>query len=64
MPRIVVDYDKCTGLGICESIAPDVFEVDDDGSLQLLVEAPGEDRRGELQEAVEGCPTGALSIED
>jgi ferredoxin len=64
MPRIVVDYDKCTGLGICESIAPDVFEVDDDGSLQILESTLDEDRRGELQEAVDGCPTGALSIED
>ncbi|MCD2194592.1 ferredoxin [Actinomycetospora endophytica] len=64
MPRIVVDYDKCTGLGICESIAPDVFEVDDDGSLLILEESPDETRRGELQEAVDGCPTGALSIED
>ncbi|HEY2225552.1 ferredoxin [Actinomycetospora sp.] len=64
MPKIVVDYDKCTGLGICESIAPDVFEVDDDGSLLLLEEKPDEGRRGELQEAVDGCPTGALSIED
>jgi ferredoxin len=64
MPRIVVDYDKCTGLGICESIAPDVFEIDDDGSLQLLEESPGEDRRDELKEAVAGCPTGALSLED
>lgn len=64
MPRIVVDYDKCTGLGICESIAPDVFEVDDDGSLQLLEENPDESRRGEMQEAVDGCPTGALSMED
>jgi ferredoxin len=64
MPRIVVDYDKCTGLGICESIAPDVFEVDDDGSLLILEESPDESRRGELQEAVDGCPTGALSIED
>lgn len=64
MPRIVVDYDKCTGLGICESIAPDIFEVDDDGSLQILASDHDEDRRGELQEAVDGCPTGALSIED
>lgn len=64
MPRIVVDHDKCTGLGICESIASDVFEVDDDGNLNLLQSELDEDRRGELQEAVDGCPTGALSIED
>jgi ferredoxin len=25
--RVEVDLDKCTGHGICESIADDVFEV-------------------------------------
>ena len=30
--RVEVDLDKCTGHGICESIAEDVFEVQDDGS--------------------------------
>ncbi|HET9565528.1 MAG TPA: ferredoxin, partial [Mycobacterium sp.] len=25
--RVEVDLDKCTGHGICESIAEDVFEV-------------------------------------
>ena len=29
--RVEVDLDKCTGHGICESIADDVFEVQDDG---------------------------------
>ena len=27
--RVEVDLDKCTGHGICESIAEDVFEVQD-----------------------------------
>ncbi|HXO52078.1 MAG TPA: ferredoxin, partial [Mycobacterium sp.] len=27
--RVEVDLDKCTGHGICESIADDVFEVQD-----------------------------------
>ena len=30
--RVDVDLDKCTGHRICESIAEDVFEVQDDGT--------------------------------
>ncbi|ALL79741.1 ferredoxin (plasmid) [Pseudonocardia sp. EC080610-09] len=62
--RVCVDYDKCTGLGLCESLAPDFFEVDDDGSLLLLKEEGSEEQRAELQEAVRACPTEALSLED
>ena len=32
--RVEVDLDKCTGHGICESIAEDVFEVQDDGTVR------------------------------
>ena len=60
--RIVVDRDKCTGLGMCEAEAPDLFEVKDDGTLQVLMERPSEDLRAELEAAVESCPTEALSI--
>jgi len=60
--RIVVDYDKCTGLGMCEAEAPELFEVQDDGSLTVLDETPGEDQRAAAEAAVESCPTEALSI--
>ena len=33
--RVEVDLDKCTGHGICESIAEDVFEVQDDGTVHI-----------------------------
>jgi ferredoxin len=60
--RLVVDYDKCTGLGVCEAEAPDLFEVQDDGSLTVLNECPGADQRAAAEAAVEACPTEALSI--
>jgi len=60
--RIVVDYAKCTGLGMCEAEAPDMFEVQDDGSLIVLNETPSEEQRAEAEAAVESCPTDALSI--
>jgi ferredoxin len=60
--RIVVDYDKCTGLGMCEAEAPELFEVQDDGSLTVLNEKPSEEHRAECEAAVEACPTEALSL--
>jgi ferredoxin len=60
--RIVVDRDKCTGLGMCEAEAPDLFEVQDDGSLLVLIERPSEDQRAELEAAVDSCPTEALTL--
>lgn len=62
--RIVVDQNKCTALGICESLAPDLFEVQDDGSLLILDEHPKGGLCAAAREAVEGCPTEALTIEE
>lgn len=61
--KIIVDRGKCTGLGICESLAPDVFEVDDAGDLVLNTDTVPDDRLTEIGEAVDGCPTAALRIE-
>jgi ferredoxin len=62
--RIVLDENKCSSLGMCESVAPDFFEVGDDGALTLLNPTPPEDKRALMEEAVAACPTSALSIED
>jgi ferredoxin len=60
--RIVLDLNKCTGLGMCEAEAPDLFEVQDDGSLVILLENPAEDDRERAEAACEACPTEALSL--
>lgn len=60
--RVVVDHKKCTGLGMCEAEAPDLFEVQEDGSLLLLQERPGEDARAVAEAAVASCPTEAIRI--
>lgn len=61
--KVVVDFVKCTGLGICESMAPEFFEVNDDGDLVLLKEDITDDDLQSVEEAVAGCPTEALRIE-
>lgn len=62
--KIVLDENKCSSLGMCESVAPDFFEVGDDGALNVLNPTPPEDQRALMEEAVAACPTNALSIED
>ena len=61
--RIVVDRSKCASIGMCESIAPDIFEIGPDGVLNILAVDVPEARRAEVEQACEDCPTQALSIE-
>ena len=60
--KVTVDFTKCTGLGICESLAPELFEVNESGELVLLKEHIDPDEIQSVEEAVAGCPTEALRI--
>ncbi len=57
--RIVVDRGRCSGMGICESIAPEHFEVGDDGVMRLLRE---EGDTLDARSAVGSCPAGSLRL--
>jgi len=60
--KVECDFGKCTGLGICESLAPEFFEVNDAGDLVLLKQDITDDELQAVEEAVAGCPTEALTI--
>jgi ferredoxin len=62
--KIVVDGTRCSSIGMCEAVAPDLFEIGDDGALTILQENPPADRRADLETACLDCPTQALHIED
>ena len=62
--KIVVDKSRCSSIGLCEAAAPDIFEIGADGFLTILIEDISDDRRVDLEQACENCPTQALSIED
>ena len=62
--KLRVDYDRCTGLGVCESLAQDVFRVEDDGTMRIIDDHPSDDRRDVMADVVSSCPTQAISIED
>lgn len=60
--HIIVDRSRCTGLGICESIVPERFEVDDSGELIVHDDRVTPDTSAGIEDAVRGCPTSALSL--
>ena len=60
--RIDVDRDKCEGLGMCEAMAHEYFELDDDDTMTVLEESPPEEDRSKVHAAVEACPVMALSL--
>ena len=62
--KIVVDFDLCEANAICTGIAPEIFHVDENDELHILIESPGEEFRAKVEEAVRLCPRQALSIEE
>ena len=63
MVRIHADRTKCTGLGVCESLAEEFFELSDDGNLIILKdETSSPEEIDSCVAAVAGCPVRALSL--
>lgn len=59
-----VDPDLCIGCGLCNSICPEVFEMNDDGLAEAIVDQVPEDKLKEAEESRDGCPTSAISLDD
>lgn len=59
---ISADLDKCQGYANCMVNAPDVFDLDDDGKVDILQPSPAIDQLDAVREAVSSCPVRALSL--
>ena len=59
-----VDHDECIGCGQCEQVCPDVFELREDGLAYVLTEEPGDELASRVDEAIEECPSGAISWQE
>lgn len=57
-----VDQDTCIGCGLCPSIAPDVFEMKDDGKAHVISDPIPKDSEDSAKEAEGSCPVNAISI--
>ncbi len=61
MKKLSVDQVKCIGCGMCAGMDPDHFEIEDDSGLSTVVSQENIESETVIQ-AIDGCPTGAISI--
>lgn len=63
--RIVTDTGRCVGAGQCALTEPKVFDQsDEDGTVVLLTDRAEGDVLDNVREAVDLCPSQALSLEE
>jgi ferredoxin len=60
--KVKVDFDLCESNGMCEALAPAVFELDDDDFLQVHKEEIGPEDEEAVRRAVAACPRAAISL--
>ena len=58
--KVVVNRDNCIGCGACESIEPNVFQLDDEGISVVIEENVANANEENINDAVESCPTSAI----
>lgn len=59
-PRVVVDRELCVGASLCRLVAPEFFLDAGDGTTAVSRNA--EIDEDDLDEAIEGCPVGAIYV--
>ncbi len=60
--KIKVDFDLCESNALCEAMAPEVFELDDDDYLVVKAEETTPDNLDDVKRAVAACPRAAISL--
>lgn len=60
--KIHVEWDLCESYGVCVSAAPDIFDLDDEDNLVVLIETPGDHQLPEVEDAILRCPKKALAL--
>lgn len=62
MKKPVVDKNACVGAAVCVGVAPEVFDLDEEG--KAFVKDPGGADEETIQRAIDGCPEDAISWQE
>ncbi|WP_054636981.1 ferredoxin [Thalassobacillus sp. C254] len=66
----IVDKDTCIACGACGASAPDLFDYDDEGLAEAILDANkgiteiSDELEDDLLDAEEGCPTESIKVSD
>jgi len=65
--KVSIDKNKCSMCATCVSICPEVFEITDEGIVDVKEEFKGKDIPKDLEEKVQEaqnmCPSSAIVVE-
>lgn len=64
MTTIDVDRDRCEGHGLCEATAPEVYRLDDDGVVELVVDHIAPELLAKSEAGARICPVAALRVHE
>ena len=62
--RIEADRDSCIGSGNCTMVSGVLFDQDEDGVVEVLVDEVPDDELDNARQAVKLCPASALKLVD
>ena len=62
--RVIVDKEKCQGHNRCVALAPEIFDVDDEGLAVVLTDRVPEEHQTQVKRAELACPERAIRLED
>ena len=62
--KVEVDRDSCEANAVCAGLVPEVFEVDEEDQLHILMAEVPAGMADAVRHAVRSCPKAALRIEE
>jgi ferredoxin len=62
--KVIADYDLCEANAVCVRSCPEVFRLQEDETLTILLDEIPETLRTGVERAVRACPRQALAIEE
>ncbi|GAB4079103.1 2-keto-4-pentenoate hydratase [Modestobacter muralis] len=62
--KITVDHERCEGFASCVVSAPDLFDLDDERNVAVVLEPVAADARALALEAAASCPVRAITVLD
>ncbi len=62
--KVKIDKELCTGCGLCEETCPDIFKLNEEEDIAEVIKNDYEESDEMcIEEAIENCPTEAISAD-
>lgn len=61
--KATVDRDTCVGCGLCESVCPNVFEMDSDSIAEVITDVISPENQDCAIAAQDECPVSAITVD-